>query len=73
VVLPIASVSAPIKNERYIKVIFRLLIPRLIGRLKDMAMAATAGIASPILSSADPSARFKLLYNRLTLAALTAA
>ena len=73
VVLPIARVSAPIKNERYIKVILRLLMPRLNGRLKNMAIAATVGIVSPILASADPNARFKLLCNRLALAALTAA
>ncbi len=60
-VLPIARVSAPIKNDRYIKVIFRLLIPKLSGRLKKMAIAATVGIVSPILASADPSAKFKLL------------
>lgn len=34
VVLPIARVSAPIKNVRYISVIFRSLMPRLKGRLK---------------------------------------
>jgi hypothetical protein len=73
VVLPIARVSAPIKSDRYIKVILRLLIPRLNGKLKIIAMAATVGIVSPILASADPNARFKLLCNRFALDALTAA
>ena len=73
VVLPIARVSAPMKNDRYMRVILRLLIPRLSGRLKIMAMVATVGMVSPILANADPSARFKLLCNLLTLAALTAA
>jgi len=73
VVLPIARVSAPIKNERYISVILRLLMPRLNGRLKTIAIIATAGMVSPILAKADPSAKFKLLCNLLALAALTAA
>ena len=73
VVLPIARVSAPIKRDRYIKIILRLLIPRLNGRPKRMAIAATVGMVRPILAKADPRARFKLLCNRLALAALTAA
>ena len=73
VVLPMARVKAPIKKDRYISVILRLLIPRLNGRLKKMANAATVGMVSPILANAEPSARFKLLCKRLALAALTAA
>ena len=56
-----ANVNAPIKNDKYISVILRLLIPRLSGRLKKIAMAATVGIVSPMLARADPSAKFKLL------------
>lgn len=73
VVLPIARVSAPIKKLRYISTIFSSLIPKLSGRLKKIAMAATVGIVKPILANAEPNARFKLLCNRLALAALTAA
>ena len=73
VVRPIASVSAPMKKDRYMSVILRLLIPRLKGKLKKMAMAATVGMVSPILASAEPSAKFKLLCRRLALAARTAA
>ena len=73
VVLPMARVSAPMKNDRYIRVIFRLLMPRLRGRLKTMAIVATVGIVSPMLANADPRAKFKLLCNLLALAALTAA
>ena len=72
-VLPIARVNAPIKKLRYIRVIFKLLIPRLRGRLKTIAIVATVGIVSPMLANADPSAKFKLLCNLLALAALTAA
>ena len=61
VVLPIARVSAPIKNDKYISVILRLLIPRLSGRLKKIAIAATVGMVSPMLARADPNAKFKLL------------
>ena len=61
VVLPIARVRAPIKNVRYIKVILRLLIPRLRGRLNQIAIAAIVGIDNPILAKAEPSAKFKLL------------
>ena len=68
-----ANVSAPIKKLKYISVIFRLLIPRLIGKSKKIANAATVGIVKPILASAEPKARFKLLCKRLDLAALTAA
>ena len=68
-----ARVSAPIKKLRYMSVILRLLIPRLNGRLKKIAIAATVGMVKPILASAEPNARFKLLCNRLALAALTAA
>ena len=68
-----ARVSAPIKKDRYIKVMFRLLIPRLRGRLKKIAMAATVGIVSPMLARAEPSAKFRLLCRRFALAALTAA
>jgi len=50
-------------------VILRLLMPRLSGRLKIMAMIATVGMVSPILANADPSAKLKLLCNLLTLAA----
>ena len=56
-----ASVRAPIKKDRYIRVMFRVLMPRLNGRLKKIAMAATVGMVSPILARAEPSARFKLL------------
>jgi hypothetical protein len=73
VVLPIASVNAPIKNDKYINVILRVLIPRLRFKSKKMAMAATVGMVKPILARADPRAKFKLLCNRLALAALTAA
>lgn len=72
-VLPIARVNAPMKNERYIRVILRLLIPRLSGKLKEIAIVATVGMVSPILANADPSAKFRLLCNLLALAALTAA
>ena len=73
VVLPIASVKAPMKKDRYMSVIFRLLIPKLKGKFKKMAMAATVGMVSPILASAEPNAKFKLLCRRLALAARTAA
>ena len=73
VVLPIARVKAPIKNDKYINVILRLLIPRLRFRSKKIAIAATVGIVKPMLAKADPSAKFKLLCKRLALAALTAA
>ena len=73
VVLPIANVSAPIKKLRYISVIFNGLMPRLMGKSKKMANAATVGMVKPILARAEPSARFKLLCKRLALAALTAA
>ena len=56
-----ARVSAPIKKLRYIKVMFSELIPRLIGKSKKIANAATVGIVRPILANADPRARFKLL------------
>ena len=68
-----ASVSAPIKNDKYISVILRSLIPRLSGRLKKIAIAATVGMVNPILAKAEPRAKFKLLCRRLALAALTAA
>ena len=54
-------VRAPIKRDRYIRVMFRLLMPRLKGKLRKIAMAATVGMVSPILARAEPSARFKLL------------
>ena len=73
VVLPIARVNAPIKSDKYINVILSELIPRLSGRSKKMAIAATVGIDKPILASADPSAKFRLLCRRFALAALTAA
>ena len=43
------NVSAPIKNDRYIKIILRLLIPRLSGKSKKMAMASIAGIERSLL------------------------
>lgn len=67
------SVNAPIKKVRYIKVILRLLMPRLSGKLKKMAIAAIVGMESPILANAEPRAMFKLLCKRFALAALTAA
>ena len=67
-----ANVRAPIKNDRYIKVILSELIPRLIGKSKKMAIAATVGIVKPILARAEPKAKFKLLCRRFALAALTA-
>ena len=73
VVLPIAKVSAPIKKERYIKIILSELIPRLNGRSKIMEIAATAGMVNPMLARADPSAKFKLLCKRLAREARTAA
>ena len=72
-VLPMARVRAPIKKDKYIRVIFNALMPRLNGKLKKIAMAATVGMVSPILASAEPNAKFKLLCRRLALAALTAA
>lgn len=60
-----ARVNAPIKNDRYIRIILRLLIPRLIGRLKKIAMAATVGMVSPMLAKADPSAKFSYFVNDL--------
>lgn len=54
VVLLIAKVRAPIKKLRYIRVILRLLMPRLSGRLKKMAIAATVGMVRPILARAEP-------------------
>ena len=68
-----ANVNAPINKDRYIRVILSKLIPKLSGRLKKIAIAATVGMVSPMLARADPSAKFKLLCNRLALAALTAA
>ena len=68
-----ARVSAPIKKDRYIRVIFNELMPRLNGKLKKIANAATVGMVKPILANAEPSARFRLLCRRLALAALTAA
>ena len=68
-----ASVSAPIKKLKYIKVMFRLLMPKVMGISKKMAMAATAGMVKPILASAEPRAKFKLLCNRLARAARIAA
>lgn len=73
VALPIASVKAPIKNDKYINVILRLLIPRLRCRSKKIAIAATVGMVKPMLAKAEPSAKFKLLCKRLAFAALTAA
>ena len=61
VVLPIASVSAPIKNDKYISVMFRLLMPRLNGRLKKIAIAATVGMVNPMLAKAEPRAKLRLL------------
>lgn len=61
VVLPIARVSAPIKNDKYISVMFRLLIPRLNGRLKKIAIAATVGMVNPMLAKAEPRAKLRLL------------
>ncbi len=61
VVLPIARVSAPIKKDRYIRVIFNELMPRLNGKLKKIANAATVGMVKPMLANAEPSARFRLL------------
>ena len=68
-----ASVNAPIKNDKYIKVILRSLIPKLRCKSKKMAIADTVGIVKPILAKADPKAKFKLLCKRLALAALMAA
>ena len=73
VVLPIASVSAPMKKDRYIKTIFRSLMPKLKGRSKKMAIAATVGMVNPMLANADPNAKFRLLCRRFALAALSAA
>ena len=73
VVLPVAKVIAPIKKDKYIKTIFRELMPRLRCKLKKIAIAATVGMVSPILAKAEPSAKFKLLCKRLALAARTAA
>jgi hypothetical protein len=39
----------------------RLLIPRLKGRSKKIAITATVGMVKPILANADPRAKFKLL------------
>ena len=72
-VLPIASVSVPIKKLRYISVILSELIPKLSGKLKKMAIAATVGMVRPMLANAEPRARFKLLWRRLARAARTAA
>ena len=68
-----ARVSAPIKNDKYINVILRSLIPRLSGSLKKIAIAATVGMVKPILAKAEPKAKFRLLCKRFALAALTAA
>ena len=64
--------GVPIKKERCIRVLVRLLIPRLNGKLKKIAIAATVGMVSPLLANADPRAKFKLPCNRLALAALAA-
>lgn len=48
-------------------------MPKLKGRPKKMAMAATVGIVSPILANADPNARLRLLCRRFALAPLIAA
>ena len=53
-----ASVNAPIKKVRYISVILRLLIPRLSGKSNRMAIAATAEIVKPMLTSAEPSSSY---------------
>ena len=70
VVLPIVRVSAPIKNDRNISVILRLLMPRLKGKLKKIAIVATVGMVNPILAKAEPSAKLRLLWRRFALAAL---
>ena len=44
VVRPIARVSPPIKKDKYISVIFKVLIPRLSGKSNIIAMAATVGM-----------------------------
>ena len=72
VVLPMARVSAPIKKVRYISTTFRLLMPKLSGNSKKIAIAAIVGIDRPMLASADPIAKFKLLCKRLAFAARTA-
>jgi hypothetical protein len=61
------------KSVKYINVMFRSLIPKLSGKSKKIAIAAIVGMDKPILASAEPKARFKLLCKRLALAALTAA
>ena len=49
------------------------LRPRTSGRSNAIEATATTGIVSPILASADPSARFMLVCSRSARAARTAA
>ena len=59
-----ASVSAPIKKVRYMRVTLRLLMPRLSGKSKKMAIAAIVGIDKRILARAEPRAKLRLCLKK---------
>ena len=63
VVRPIARVRTLTRKVRKRKMMPTELIPRLMGKLNQIEIMATAGMVRPILARAEPSDKFKLLCN----------
>src|SRR4029079_17258732 len=73
VVRPVPNVITPTKSVKAKRSWSLLPSPSSRGCCSAIETTATAGIVRPILASADPSARFKLVCSRLDRDARTAA
>ena len=73
VVRPVPKVITPTRRVIASSICSFRSSPSLSGSPNRMDMAATAGIVRPMLASADPKAKFKLVCNLLARAAFKAA
>ena len=69
VVRPVPSESAQIKRDNMSSTVDFRSSPKVSVHPLIRATAATAGIVKPILASAEPNAKFKLVCKRLARAA----
>ena len=72
VVRPVPNVTTPAISVSASNTVSLGSSPSVSGTSSRMETTATAGIVSPMLASAEPSARFRLVCSRLSRAARSA-
>ena len=72
-VRPVPNDNMIVKSDRISSTMDLVSIPSVTGKPEKTDTIATAGIVKPILASAEPSARLRLVCSLFCLAARTAA